>query len=151
MVVPTVVFGLNAISLTAGNRRTLRHFERKTVQEWYKACGGVTIASTRSLLLKKTIIKTIVINRVMYWGHISRRMANHLLQAAFNLKIELPKRKCRPCDTWMQTLEKELAVFGKVKEDFVSLLLDKAALKKEVRKIYLLPEASDSEDESDDN
>ncbi|KAL1402280.1 hypothetical protein pipiens_019812 [Culex pipiens pipiens] len=151
VVVPTVVFGLNAISLTAGNRRTLRHFERKTVQEWYKACGGVTIASTRSLLLKKTIIKTIVINRVTYWGHISRRMANHLLQAAFNLKIELPKRKCRPCDTWMQTLEKELAVFGKVKEDFVSLLLDKAALKKEVRKIYLLPEASDSEDESDDN
>ena len=145
-----MTFGLNAISLTAGNRRSLRHFERKTVQEWYKACGGIETVSTRSLLLQRTIVKTVLINRITYWGHISRRTGNHLLQAALHLKINQPKRRCRPCDSWMQTLEKVLTAFRKVKEDFVSLFLDRAALKKEVRKMYLLPEVSDSEDDNDD-
>lgn len=136
VIVPTIVFGLNATALTARNRRTLRRFERKMVQEWYKACGGVDVKSTRCLMMNRTIGKKVKIYRILYWGHIMRRENNHLLQAAYNLKLPGPKRFCRPCDTWFKTLDKELNSFGKTREDFVPFLLDRDALKREVNRLY---------------
>ncbi|KAL1399393.1 hypothetical protein pipiens_008256 [Culex pipiens pipiens] len=144
VVVPTVIFGMNAISLTAQNRRSLRRFERKTVQEWYRACGGVTLVSTRKLLNNRTIVNRIKAGRVMFWSHISRREENHLLQAAFNFKLDLPKRKCRPCDTWGQTLDKDLASIGMVRADLAHLLHDKNKLKKEIKKRYFVRDPSDT-------
>ena len=145
VVVPTVMFGLNAISMTAQNRRSLRHFERKTVQEWYKACGGATKVSTRKLLKNRTIVKKIKISRITYWGHITRRQGNHLLQAAYKFHLEGPKRKCRPCDTWNQTLDKDLVSMRKERADFEGLLHNKNELKKETNKLYAIMDSSDSE------
>lgn len=146
VVIPTVTFGLNAISLTSQNRRSLRRFERKTVKEWLEACGHKKNVSTRKLLRNRTITKKIKIHRVMYWGHIKRREENHLLHVAYNFQLSGPKRKCRPCDTWHQTLDKDLASFGKSRKDFEHLLMSKRLLRKEAYKLYNLPEASDSEE-----
>lgn len=145
VIVPTVVFGLNATALTARNRKTLRHFERKITQEWYKACGGSDKVSTKKLLLKRTIGKKVKVYRILYWGHIMRREQNHLLQAAYHLQLPGPKRKCRPCDTWFKTLDKELMSFNKTREDYAPFLLDRDALKRETNKLYSVADASDSE------
>lgn len=145
VVVPTVVFGLNATALTAGNRRTLRRFERKIVQEWHRACGATETTSTKKLLMNRTIGKKVKIYRILYLGHIRRRENNHLLQAAYNLKLPGPKRNCRPCDTWLRTLEKELNSFGKTIDDFLPFLLDRQAMKREVSQLYSVRESSDSE------
>lgn len=145
VVVPTIVFGLNATALTARNRKTLRRFERKIVQEWHKACGEVDGISTKKLLMNRTIGKKVKIYRILYWGHIVRRENNHLLQAAYNLKLPGPKRTCRPCDTWFKTLDKELNSVGKTREDFFPFLQDRDALKREANKLYTVREISDSE------
>lgn len=145
VIVPTIVFGLNAMALTAYNRSTLRRYERKIVQEWYKASGGKEEQSARKLLSDRTIGKKVKIYRILYWGHITRREGNHLLQAAFNLRLPGPKRFCRPCDTWFVTLEKKLQSLGKTKADFEGILYDRNTLKKEVAKLYSIDEESDSE------
>lgn len=146
VIIPTATFGLSAISLTSQNRRSLRRFERKTVKEWLEACGLEKHISTRKLLRNRTITKKIRVHRIMYWGHIMRRKDNHLLHVAYNFESKGPKRKCRPCDTWHQSLDKDLASFGKTRQDYEGLLQDKALLRKEVYKLYALPEASDSEE-----
>ncbi|KAL1399282.1 hypothetical protein pipiens_008334 [Culex pipiens pipiens] len=144
VVVPSVIFGLNASALTAQNRRSLRRFERKIIKEWREACGEPP-GITRKLLGLRTIVQRVKSGHFMYWGHICRRNENHLLQAALNLRLTGPKRRCRPCDTWWDSLDKELASLGKTRRDFEHLLGNKQDLKKEVDRACLVPEQSDSE------
>lgn len=144
VVVPSIIFGLNASALTAQNRRSLRRFERKIIKEWREACGEPP-GITRKLLGLRTIVQRVKSGHFMYWGHICRRNENHLLQAALNLRLTGPKRKCRPCDTWWDSLDKELASLGKTRRDFEHLLGNKQDLKKEVDRACLVPEQSDSE------
>lgn len=146
VIVPTITYGLNAMALTAGNRRTLRRIERKIVLEWYKASGGRDTVAARRLLLGRTIIKKIKAFRILYWGHIVRRENNHILQAAYRLNLKGPLRKCRPSDTWFKTLDKELYSLGKSREDFEHLLKDREKLKKEVSNLNNIREISDSEE-----
>lgn len=146
VIVPTATFGLNAISLTSQNRKSLRRFERKVVKEWREACGQKQNVSTRKLLVNRTTTKKIKVHRIMYWGHIIRRKENHLLHVAYNFASRGPKRKCRPSDIWHQTLDKDLASFNKTRQDYEGLLQNKLLLRKEVYKLYELPEASVSEE-----
>lgn len=72
VVVPTVMFALNASSITAQNRRSLRRFERKVVKEWRDACGGPP-GTVRKLLNGRTITMRIKVARFGYWAHMERR------------------------------------------------------------------------------
>ena len=87
--------------------------------------------------------------RFGYWAHMERRPENHLLQSALNLRIDGPRRKCRPCDTWHKTLDKDLASVGKTREDYQPLLMEREAFKREISKLYEIQEASDSEISTD--
>lgn len=53
----------------------------------------------------RTLIKKTRIQRLKYWGHISRRPPNHVLRTALTYVIPGKKKIGRPCFTWNESLQ----------------------------------------------
>lgn len=58
----------------------------------------------------RTIVKSTRVARLKYWGHIVRRPHQHILRRAMNYRAPGKLKIGRPCFTWNDTLEKDIAL-----------------------------------------
>lgn len=146
---PTMTYGLNVTSLTKANRSRLRKYERYILKEMLQVAKDPPKQKIHNILEGKTITKIIKVRRISYYGHVIRRQAPHLLQAAMVYK-EPRKKIGRPIYTWEDSLTHDIYNYsGKNLESWKSIAADRKQIKKEAEEIYKARE-TDTESESEE-
>lgn len=118
LICPSLIYGHKAGSMTEGNRRSLMNREimilRDLVSIAHPKPGNISVFN---LLGKKTINRKDSVYRIRYYGHISRRCSDTLLQKAKNFRIVSKRRVGRPRFTFNHTLLHDMRKFPNVTEE----------------------------------
>lgn len=132
--------------MTRRNRVSLTRMERQILRILIDTSyEPLTALKSKDVLQKRTIVKKVMIHRVRYHRHITRRPIDHILRVASRYKIEGKRKVGRPCFIWEDTLAKETRKVGisHLLENFGDELIDM----KEIEETILA--GNISEEESD--
>lgn len=111
VIAPTALYGLKVATLVKRNRQSLRRMECamiKLLGSIARQSVSVNDANIQSTLRHRTINRKIRIQRLKYWGHVSRRPGLHVLQRAMKYSIPGKKKVGRSIYTWNTSLQRDL-------------------------------------------
>lgn len=112
LICPSLVYGHKSGSMTEANRRSLMHRELQILRDLVSVAHPVPKnRSVFQLLDRKTINRKISVYRIRYYGHISRRRSDTLLQKAKNFRLTSKRRVGRPRYTFNDTLTYDFGKF----------------------------------------
>ena len=139
-------------TLTYANHRRLRKYELFYLNKLLKYCINKPTSNNKikEILDGKTITKRIKVQRINYWGHIHRRNPEHILKNALAYNAGA-KKLGRPCFTWQDSLNQDLAYFNRPIEEWVLLLTQRTELRKAAEEVYLCSESDSSDLLEDEN
>jgi hypothetical protein len=130
VILPIMTYGLNVMSMTKANRRSLARKEFIIVQGLAAISnpnpGCVTV---KRLLNGKTINRRITGQRIRYYGHILRRPIDSVLRRALMLRVR-KRRHGRPVFTWRDTLQGDFQQYRFNSSEWESNIHDKHEIKR---------------------
>ncbi|GBP32939.1 hypothetical protein EVAR_20117_1 [Eumeta japonica] len=135
----SITYGLNVVALTKSNRTRLRQYKREILKDMLPAARNQPKLKTQEILKGKTIIKTIKVRRICYYGHLLRRDQPHILN--FILRCTTTERKVGcPIYTWKDSLRQDFRYHNKNQEEWATIAQNKTEMKKAADELYQLPE-----------
>lgn len=137
LITPTALYGLKVATMVERNRNSLRRMEENIVRQLVKlARDPPSTTNITELLRGRTIIITTCVRRLKYWGHIMRRPATHALRRAMGYRIRGKKKIGRPCFTWKNSLQYDLARTGM--NNWEESIMDKTLHETKCNSLYQL-------------
>lgn len=153
VIAPSILYGTKTATLTKRSRQQLARYEKQIIREIWAHCrkNPTTKLNIREQLKGKTINRRVRVNRIAYYGHISRREKAHPLKSAFELSFH-NKKEGRPSYTWKDSLLQDLSKYDGVSiNDWNELLKDKHKLKQKAEEIYNNSESEITSGEDSEN
>lgn len=145
---PAMVFGLKASALTKANRNKIRRYENYIVRTMRLHSKKASTARTINEYLDgKTAMRRIRVLRASYFGHISRRPHNHLLQHAYHYRA-FPRKVGRPCITWLDNVAQDRTKYNFHNIEWETAAGDKNVIKRMAETIYEECQNPSSEEEN---
>lgn len=114
ILVPIMLYGLRAVSLTKAEKRMLMHREVQMLRGLSKIASPSPRNETiRKILRGRTINRALTVSRILYYSHITRSPRMSILRKAYSYRMNIKRKKGRPCDTYKTFLGKEFASMKK--------------------------------------
>lgn len=138
VIAPSMLYGVKCGSMSITNERSLMNREIQMIRDLLSIAGPKPRnTSFYNLLSGKTINRKVSVQRLRYFGHVSRRPPASLLQKARDLTYTLPRRVGRPLYTFAHSLKRDQSKFPEyVDDDWRPLFHDKLKLHSVTKQLY---------------
>ncbi len=136
VLMPVMTYGLNVMSMTKANRRSLARKEILIVHGLASiACPPPEEKTVKKLMHGRTINRRITAQRIRYYGHILRRPRDSVLRRALRLRVR-KRRHGRPLITWNDSLQSDFQQYTYNSSDWEAQSSDKQQIKRMTETIY---------------